>query len=162
MIFRILTSSLLLLALGSAPATAQEAVFIIRHAEKDTGTDPALTAEGRARAERWAAMFADAGIDAIYTSTARRTQETGDIIADALSLFPEALPMMDVDGLMTRLRQDHADDRVLIVGHTENIPVILSELGLFDLVTLDAQVFSRLFVVTPGPDEPVVLDLQMP
>lgn len=146
----------------AAPAPAQQAVFLIRHAEKDTGPDPALTAAGRARAERWAVMLADAGIDAIYTSTAQRTQETGGIIADALSLFPEALPMSDLAGLMARLRDDHTDDRVLIVGHTENIPDILSELGAFDLISMDLAVFSRLFVVFPAGGDPVILDMQMP
>ena len=67
-------------ALASA---AQEAVFVIRHAEKELrGEDPAITNAGRNRAAAWADMLQHAGFDIVINSDARHTQQTGQIIAD--------------------------------------------------------------------------------
>ncbi|WP_209599710.1 hypothetical protein [Ruegeria sp. HKCCSA071] len=49
-----------LVAMAAAPTTsAQDAVYVIRHAEKElSGDDPAITEEGKARASAWAEMLA--------------------------------------------------------------------------------------------------------
>lgn len=47
--------SLLMLLVTGSYAGAQDAVYLIRHCEKElSGDDPALTAEGRKRAADWA------------------------------------------------------------------------------------------------------------
>ena len=149
-------------ALLPSTAPAQDALFLIRHAEKAEGDDPALTEAGRNRAARWAVMLADAGIDKVFTSTARRTMETGGIIADALDVETEALPPGDTTALLDMVSFDHEEGRVLIVGHNETIPGILTELGMFELVEMSDTTFSRLFVVVPGGDAPTIIDLTMP
>lgn len=148
--------------LSSLQASAQEAFFLIRHAEKAEGNNPPITEAGRERAARWAVMLADAGVGKVFTSTARRTMETGDIIADALGVETEALAPDDIASLMDLLSFDHEDDRILIVGHTETIPHILTELGAFDLVDMPDEDFARLFAVFPNGGEPVIVDMRMP
>ncbi len=157
-------AALLALCVTAWPVTAvaQEAVFLIRHAEKADGEDPMITEAGRARALRWAGMVADAGIDKVFTSTARRTMETGALIADALGVDTEALDPRDTAGLIDLLSFDHEEDRVLVVGHTETIPDILTYLGATDPVEMPLDDFARMFVVFPNDGEPVVLDLRMP
>ncbi|MCE8548527.1 histidine phosphatase family protein [Ruegeria pomeroyi] len=154
----------LLLALTGLPAAAQEAVYLIRHAEKElSGADPALTPEGRQRALAWAEMLRHAGLDAIITSDALRTRQTGGIIADALGLEAAAFPREDIAGLLDVLEFDHEADTVLIVGHAETIPRILAKLGLSDDVSIDQSAFANLFVVLrPASDDPVLLHLRMP
>jgi phosphohistidine phosphatase SixA len=129
------------------PSGAQEAVFVIRHAEKRQGDDPELTVAGRARAVAWAGMLGPAGIDAVLTTEARRTRQTGAIIAGALDVGHAELPMADIAGLTDRLVFDHAEDRVLVVGHTETIPAILSGLGVPEAIEIGQEEFDRLFIV---------------
>lgn len=134
---------------GASPAAAQESVMLIRHAEKEAGADPHLTESGRDRARRWAEMMRDSGISAVITSNFQRTRETGGIIAEALGIERSEVEANDVAGLLDILGFDHEDDRVLIVGHTNTIPAIISGLGVADTVTIGEDDFANLFVVTP-------------
>ncbi|WP_425441127.1 histidine phosphatase family protein [Ruegeria marina] len=60
------------------PATAQQAVFLVRHGEKElSGTDPALIPEGRHRADNWARMLRNAKLEAIVTSDASESGKPG-------------------------------------------------------------------------------------
>ena len=145
------------------PGIALEAVFVIRHAEKDVGEDPALTEAGRIRAARWAAMLEQAGINAVITTDARRTQETGGIIAKALDLPTSTIDRQDIAGLIDLMSFDHEEDRVLVVAHRETISSILSALGLFDAVSIPEDDFANLFTVTGLLDDaPVLVHQRMP
>jgi len=153
----------LFLALGF-PATAQDAVYLIRHGEKElSGADPALTPEGRKRAQDWAVMIANVGLDAIITSDALRTQETGRIIADAIGLQPSALPRNEIASLVDTLEFDHEEDTVLVVAHAETIPRILERFGVLEDITIDQSEFANLYIVLgPLSDDPVYIHLLMP
>lgn len=155
---------LLLFAATSFSATAQDAVYLIRHGEKEqSGVDPALTPEGRQRAANWAEMLQHVGLDAIITSDTLRTQETGGIIADALGLQANAFPRGDTAGLVDVLEFDHEEDTVLIVAHAETIPRILAGLGVPKNVTIDQSEFANLFAVLgPFSDAPEYVHLVMP
>ena len=51
-------------------------VILPRHAEPEaSGTNPSLTAAGRARSKLLASMLAETGIDAIFTSEFKRTKD---------------------------------------------------------------------------------------
>ena len=143
---------------------AQETVFIIRHAEKDVdGHDPGLTEAGRARSAAWAAMLTEAEIDLVITTDARRTQETGRIIAEALGVERAQFAMADVTGLIDALGFDYADDRVLVVGHTETIPSILSGLGRLDAIEMMQGDYANLYIFSPEAAENArLIHLRMP
>src|SRR5262249_46662073 len=69
-----------------AVAFAQNLVFVVRHAERaDAGmqaqTDPPLSAAGEARAQKLAAMLADAGVKDIFATEFKRTQDTAKPLA---------------------------------------------------------------------------------
>jgi phosphohistidine phosphatase SixA len=144
------------LILGSAlvaanEGVAQERVFIIRHADKAaTGEDPSITDHGRLRAANWARVLAHAGVEAVFTSTATRARQTGDIIAETLGLPAEAVAPGDTVGLIDLLAFDYEDQRVLIVGHTETIPSLLDGFGVSSEWTVGANEYDALFVVTPA------------
>jgi broad specificity phosphatase PhoE len=160
----ILFAGLLLnLAIGFA-AAAQEAVYLIRHGEKElSGTDPALTPEGRLRAADWAKMLGYVGIDVIITSDALRTQETGGIVADSLGLQTSSLPRGDVAGLVDTLEFDHEDNTVLVVAHAETIPRILEYFGVLEDIDIDQDEFANLYVVLkPSSDDPKFIRMLMP
>lgn len=150
------------LALTAGTTAAQDRVFLIRHAEKADGHDPALTEAGRGRAARWAAMLAPAGIDHVWSSDARRTMETAGIVAGALGLGHDSWPATDVTGLVDLLGFDHEGETILIVAHTETIPAFLAAYGAARAEIAEDD-FASLFVVIPGAaSSTVATHLRMP
>ena len=148
-------------ALASA---AQEAVFVIRHAEKELrGEDPAITNAGRNRAAAWADMLQHAGLDIVITSDARRTQQTGQVIANKLGLPLTSMNRNDTAGLIDTLSFDHAEDTVLVVGHAETIPGILRNLGASEEIDISQTDFANLFVLTQSEaNDPYLIRMRMP
>ncbi len=145
-------------------ALAQEAVYLIRHAEQVLDVeDPPLTDVGQQRAQAWAGILRDAGIKVVYTSKKRRAKQTGEPIAQALNIPLEVMSRRDVAGLVDRLRTRHADDAVLIVSHTYIIPKLVKELGHSEDVTIERDDYGNLFIVVPQSEsDPLVLRLRYP
>jgi broad specificity phosphatase PhoE len=158
--------ALLLLALAATlavatPAAAQEAVFVVRHAERaDASKDPSLSEAGIARAARLATMLKDAGITGIYTTDLRRTIQTAAPLASAAGLTPVALPAADLDALLARIHAAGPHDRLLVVGHSNTVPAILRALGAPPIAIAETE-YDNLFVVVPQAEgAPHVLRLR--
>ncbi|MCC7415909.1 MAG: histidine phosphatase family protein [Acidobacteria bacterium] len=144
--------ALVWLAAPAVVAGGQEAIVVVRHAERaDASADSPLSAAGETRAARLAAVLEDAGISRIYTTTLRRTLQTAAPLAAALMLTPVQLPQRDLDALFDRLGASTRGDRVLIVGHSNTLPEILRRLGVTTPVTIGDDQYDNLFVVTPRP-----------
>ena len=152
-----------LMALGATvmlalPATSQEMAFVIRHAEKEaTGEDPALTAAGRGMAQDWSRMLTGSGVKVVMNTNARRSRETGNIIATALGVEQVEVPMADIAGLFDLLTFDYDQQAVLIIAHTETIPAILSRMGVREKVEIEDDDYRRLFLVTPAANHSATL-----
>ena len=156
---------IILSSFAALPAAhAQKVVYLIRHAEQVLDVeDPPLTVAGHQRAKAWAGILRDAGIKVVYTSKKRRTKQTGEPIAQALNIPLETMPRRDVAGLVDRLRTRHADDAVLIVGHSRNIPKLVKELGHSEEVTIERDDYDSLFIVVPQSErDPLVVRLRYP
>lgn len=149
---------LLLAALGVAVPTvaeAQSAVFLVRHAEKlDESDDPPLSAAGKARAEALARMVRDADIKAIYVTQYKRTVLTAAPLAAALGLEPAAIHSDSVQELVDRIRRDHPNDAVLLVGHSGSVPKVLKLLGHEAPVEIGHDEYDSLFVAVPREGRP--------
>ena len=68
---------------------------------------------------------------------------------------------MDREGLLRRLRSDHRDEVVLVVGHDRSVPALLKAYGHPEPITIAPDEYTNLFVLVPrdsGP--PVVLRLR--
>jgi broad specificity phosphatase PhoE len=135
---------------GTAPATT---VIVIRHAERAAGelADPPLSDAGRARAALLARMFgdeADAGrVDAIYVSATARSRMTAAPLAARLGLTP-SVGSADPRTLARRVLREHAGGRILIVGHADTIPELVSILsGVPPPAPIAAGDFGTMFIV---------------
>jgi broad specificity phosphatase PhoE len=148
----------LALSLLSAPclADAQQVVFLVRHGEQASSAngDPPLTEAGQRRARALATLLKDAGLTAIYVSEFQRTMQAAEPLAQALQIEPTHLPRGDIDGLIERLRTQHADGRVLIISHSLTIPHVLKALGHPEEVVIPREEYDRLFVIVPKPTGP--------
>lgn len=153
----------LLLATTLSAADTQ-VVFVVRHAERaDAGSaaaqsmkaDPPLSAAGRTRAERLAAILREARIAHVFTTELRRARETAAPVAAAAHVEPVAVPSKDVDGLIARVTA--AKGVSLVVGHSNTVPEILKKLGVSEPVHIGDEEFGDLFVVVRGASGDVSL-----
>jgi broad specificity phosphatase PhoE len=141
-------------------AAAQRLVLVVRHAERadggrmsapagETAPDPPLSEEGRSRAARLASMLSTSGVTAIYVTQFVRTQQTAAPLAAALKLESDVVLAGDTAALVARMRAEHPKDVVLVVGHSNTLPGIISALG-GPPVTIADDEYDKLFVVVPG------------
>ena len=154
---------LTIVAMGAsaAPGEVQEAIFLVRHAEQAGPgfKNPPLTEAGQRRAKALAEVLEDADLDVIFVSGWRRTAQTAEPVAEALNVKVKVHPRNDIVGLMSRLRTEHARDRVLIVSHSRIVPSWLKALGHSEEVEIDE--YDNLFVVVPqAKGEPLVVHLR--
>ena len=159
-----------------SPASAQEAIFVVRHAERVDGSpDAALSVEGEARAEILARHLRDVGIDAIYSTTYQRTLGTAAPLAEVLGLEIQTGPTHDistmmnsdpavsryVESLAAQLDVQHGADHVLVVGHSNTVPALLAALGHPESVSIGSDEYDNLFIVVPrGQAPPTVIRIR--
>ncbi len=129
-------------------------VIVLRHAEKasDAGNDPPLTAAGEARAQALARTLADADVRAIMISGARRTNDTARPLAERFGIAPRVVPVSAGD-IESRVRatveavRAVRDGTVVVVGHSNTVPAILSALGIGQPPTICDSSHANLFLV---------------
>ena len=124
-------AALLLTACGGATDTvdadADREYWLVRHAEKETGDDPALTAAGQARAEALAERLSNAGLTHIHSTDTRRTRDTAAPTAAQMRLEVEIYDARDLDGFAGALLG--MDGAHLVVGHSNTTPGLADALG---------------------------------
>lgn len=141
-----------------APAAQPTVVYVVRHAETTgVGSDPALSAQGEARAASLALRLAEAHVVAIYTSQYRRTHDTAVPASTAAGV---AIETMRVDGsnaatygeeLATAARAHGGTGDVLIVGHSNTVPATVLALGGAAIAPITETEFDRLYTITLAP-----------
>ncbi len=141
------------LALGSlaAPsAHAHKGIFIVRHAEKASSTDPdtPLAMQGEDRASALARVLRNAGVTHVFASEKQRTQQTVQPLVDQKGLNVVVVAADKTPELLAKLKAVPADAVVLVAGHSDTIPGILAGLGVKEKVTIRDDQYGRLFLVT--------------
>ena len=149
------------LGLAAGLAHAQEAIFLVRHAERqDDSVDSPLSSQGRARAARLAEMLRDARITAVFVTEYQRTRDTAKPLADRLGLPMTKVTADDPMGLAKAVLALGPRSRVLVVGHSDSLPLILELLGVPEVRKIEAE-YDNLFVVLPGNKPgPILLRLR--
>jgi phosphohistidine phosphatase SixA len=152
----------LLIAAAAPCASGQEAIYLVRHAERaSTASDSPLSAAGKARAKRLASWLRDAGITQIFTTNLQRTMQTAAPLAGEIAVTPTVIPASDTSALLAAVHRTGPRDRLLIVGHSNSVPDVLRALGVTVPVTIADTEFDNLFIVIPhGGAPPVMLRLR--
>ncbi|MEM1128667.1 MAG: phosphoglycerate mutase family protein [Bacteroidota bacterium] len=133
--------------LASEPGRPTTTLFLLRHAEKtEASADPILTTAGQQRAERLAAMLADADVSAIYSTDLQRTRLTVQPLATATGLVVQtydyrALPAL-ADSLLARPGVH------VVVGHSNTTPALVAHLGGSATTPIAETEHDRLYVLT--------------
>lgn len=134
---------------------ATTTVIFTRYAERELagGENSGLSAPGKARAEELARVLGDAdvvaGVDAIYATQYRYTQETAEPLARRLRLPVQVVDVTDVESLLERLLREHKGKVVLVVSHTEPLPVLIRKLhGSKKVPPMAALEHDNLYIVS--------------
>ena len=137
MYYRLLILSLMasLLTIG---CQGHGGVFIVRHADRDGLHDRLKNPEGYARAQALADHLDGEGIKAIYSTNYRRTKDTARPLANRLGIPVQIYG--SVDGLKNAIRNTHLEELVVVVGHSNTVPQLVTALGasLPSTLVLDA------------------------
>lgn len=146
----LLAAALSLLTAGSAMA---QTVYLVRHAEKaDASSDPVLSEAGQARAAALAAALADAHPGHVFTSPLQRTRLTAAPTAEFHSADIEPIGFdggttAHVAAVAERVRALPDDAVVLIVGHSNTVPLIARALGYAEAADMPDCEYDRMTVL---------------
>ena len=162
---RLLLSLALVLVGPAQVARAQQAVFVLRHAERAEYESPdgVLSSVGEERARALARVLANAGVTAVYISERKRTLQTADQLTQALRIAPTPVGGATPEQVEATLKLVRARDKngiVVIVGHSDSVRMFLKALGYSGEVTIGPREHDDLFVVVPNATgSPTVLRL---
>jgi len=125
--------------------------YLIRHAEKDrsdsTNIDPELMQKGLDRAIRWAEVFDDIPLDAIYSTNYERTIMTAAPTSVKKDIDIQYYDPRELD--VQAFKMENEGLNVLIVGHSNTTPKFVNELlGEEKYEPLEDSDNSNLFIVT--------------
>ena len=148
---------LLLVILFAAPAAALDVIYLVRHAEKSEGWPQdreldafwPLSPAGQVRAEFLASRLENSSIAAVYTSRTTRTLMTGLALAKRtgvpIAANDDSITAEKMEAFLSSVRGKHSSDKaVLIVGHSNTIPLLLLRLGA------NPDCFGKLGIVKKG------------
>ena len=114
---------------------ATTTVIFVRHAEKaaQPADDPGLSEAGQRRVAELTRQLVDAdviaGIDAVYSTPFRRTEETVRPIAEALDLPINSYDANDTEAIMEHIVKVHKGKIILVVGHSNTVPALIGNMG---------------------------------
>lgn len=138
------------LSLFAATSAMAQTVYLVRHAEKaDASADPLLSEAGLARAAALATAMAEAHPDHIFTSPLQRTRLTAAPTAEFHSVTIEPVGFeggaaAHVAVIAERVRALPEDAVVLIVGHSNTIPLIARALGYAEAADMPECEYDRM------------------
>ncbi len=126
-------------------------VILVRHAEKKIepeNPDPDLAPEGLERAQEIARVFGGAGINAIYATQYKRTQQTVKPLSDLTGVPVTVLNSKETDELVKRIQTTHSGQTIFVAGHNNSVPAIASALSGENFSVIPESEYDNLFIVT--------------
>lgn len=136
---------------------ATTTVIFVRHAEKATlpAEDPGLSEAGQKRAAELARQLVDAdvvpgvGVDAVYSTSYRRSVETAKPVADALNLPVLMYDASDTDGIIEAIVKEFKGKIILVVGHSNTVPEMIANMGASKNVPeISEDEYDNIYLVT--------------
>ena len=126
-------------------------VILVRHAEKKiepNNPDPDLTPDGEARARELARMLRPSGINAIYATQFKRTQETVKPLADATGITVTITDAKQPELIVEQILTGHRGQTVVVAGHNNTVPEIVSKLSGQNYPQIPESDYDNMYVVT--------------
>lgn len=130
----------------------QLVLYVVRHAEKDTGNNPVLSAIGKERAGALHRVLQNSPVELILVSQFKRTGMTGDSMRlyrniETRSYKADATGD-DLFNLIAALNGKYK--HILVIGHSNTVPVIVRRAGAIDYTVpaLPDYAYDHLFTIS--------------
>jgi 2,3-bisphosphoglycerate-dependent phosphoglycerate mutase len=134
---------------------ATTTVIFVRHAEKALlpADNPGLSEAGKNRASELARQLVDAdvvaGVDAVYSTSYRRTEETVQPVATALGLPITSYDASNTETIVDEIVKRHKGKIVLVVGHSNTLPALIGNMGASKKVPeINENEYDNIYVVS--------------
>ncbi len=134
---------------------ATTTIIFFRHAEQTSHdeADPPLSEAGQRRVAELTRQLVDAdvvaGIDAIYSTPYIRSLETARPLADRLDLPINTYSADDTEEILDTILKKHKGKIILVIGHSNTLPVLIANLGASKKVPVIAQnEFDNIYVIS--------------
>lgn len=126
-------------------------IYLARHAEKEKEDDPQLSDKGRQRAGDLMRTLKNKKVQHVYVTQYRRTQMTSDSIRIQLAIDTVHY-LADTTGndLLEKIKvHNDVGKAILVIGHSNTIPVIIKKLGVKNqpIPGIPDNEFDNLFIV---------------
>ncbi|MDF1870472.1 MAG: histidine phosphatase family protein [Phycisphaerales bacterium] len=125
-----------------------DVVYIIRHADTQSGNNPDLSAEGVARVQSLVNILQDEQLSAVYVTNTGRSIQTGTPLAIADGISTTVYSPFDADGVAQTITSIPGSNATLVVAHSNTVPLMITALGGPLIEDLEETEFDRLFAVT--------------
>ncbi|MDB5236105.1 MAG: hypothetical protein JWR44_3098 [Hymenobacter sp.] len=133
---------------AEAPVTT---VYLVRHAEKDTTSnpaDPTLSAVGQVRAQALRQTLERIHPAALFTTNTTRTRTTLAPLAAATKLEPQVYDPRAGRALADLVLKNYTGKSVVIVGHSNTLLPLIKDFGAASpLAAIGDNEYSYLFIV---------------
>ena len=134
---------------------ATTTIIFFRHAEQTSHdkSDSPLSEAGQRRVAELTRQLVDAdvvaGIDAIYSTPYIRSLETARPLADQLDLPINSYAADDTEEILDTILKNHKGKIILVIGHSNTIPVLIANLGASKKVPAIAQYeFDNIYIIS--------------
>lgn len=126
-------------------------VILVRHAEKKiepNNADPDLMPAGEARAQELARMFGNAGINSIFATQFKRTQQTVKPLSEKTGVQVTIIDAKQTAEVIKQILTNHRGETIFVAGHNNTIPDIVSQLSGENFPIIPESEYDNMFVVT--------------
>ena len=134
---------------------ATTTIIFVRHAEQTSHdeADPSLSEAGQRRVAELTRQLADAdvvaGIDAIYSTSYKRSTETAEPLAERLDLPVSIYDAGDTESVLEEILKNHKGKIILVVGHSNTVPVLIANLGASKKVPpIERDEFDNIYIIS--------------
>ncbi|RTR40842.1 histidine phosphatase family protein [Shewanella canadensis] len=146
----------------SISSTADKIIVLVRHAEKSASTskDPSLSPKGELRAKSLLSTLEKTRLSGLIATPFKRTQETLHPMSEQRKL---PVTIIDINSGITahidatvKTIQAQAGN-VLVAGHSNTLPLIISALGGPEIDSIDEDEYSNMYILSMSETNKVEL-----
>ncbi len=152
---KILLFALLFAGFLTQASYADDAVlYLVRHAEKQADSDPALTELGVRRAAALAERLKAAKLSRVYSTDYKRTRQTAAPTAQQKGLEVTLYDPRAFNEFAEALRTEFLaqTDSILVVGHSNTTPYLATLLTGTEHPMLNEDQYDHLYVIKKAED----------